>query len=108
MVHAKALTPESLIATIEQGDFYASTGVTLDSIEFDPQTRTISIKIKSDGDATYMTQFIGTPKGVTDLNSNQVGMTFSTVPGRNPTYTLTGNELYVRATITSSKPPWNP
>ena len=69
---------------------------------------TLSLKIKGDGDATFMTQFIGTPKGTTDLDSDQVGMTFSTVSGRNPNYTLTGRELYVRALITSSKPPENP
>jgi len=71
-------------------------------------TRTISIKIKPDGNATYMTQFIGTPRGIADISSDQVGMTFATVSGRNPTYTLTGNELYVRALIISSKPPVNP
>jgi hypothetical protein len=108
MVRSKALTPESLIAAIQAGDFYASSGVFLENVQFNAATRTISIKIKSDGNATFMTQFIGTPKGVTDVNSDQVGMTFSTVSGRNPTYTLTGNELYVRALITSSKPPVNP
>src|SRR4051812_5363733 len=94
MIHATSLTPESLIAAMQSGDFYASSGVTLESIDFNPQTRTISLKIKPDGNATYMTQFIGTPKGVTDVASDKVGMTFSTVSGRNPTYALTGNELY--------------
>src|SRR3989440_27768 len=42
------------------------------------------------------------------LPTDQIGMSFSTVSGRNPTYTLTGQELYVRALITSSKPPVNP
>jgi len=113
MVRAAALTPQSLIASIERGDFYASSGVILDDVTFNSQTQTISIKIKSDGDATFTTQFIGTPKTITatnmlDLNSDQIGMSFSTVSGRNPTYTLTGQELYVRALITSSKPPVNP
>src|SRR6267142_542298 len=52
MVRADALTPESLIAAIEHGDFYASSGVILDDIHFDSTSRTISIKIKSDGSAT--------------------------------------------------------
>jgi hypothetical protein len=113
MVRAKDLTPESLIAAIQSGDFYASSGVFLDSVQFNPATRTLSIKIKPDGDATFMTQFIGTPKdiaegGKLDLTSEKIGTIFSTVSGRNPTYTLTGNELYVRALITSSKPPVNP
>jgi len=79
----------------------------LDDVYFDPATKTISIKIKSDGSATFITQFIGTRKGVS-IDSEKVGMTFDTISGRNPTYTLTGNELYVRALITSSKPPVNP
>ncbi len=108
MVRAASLTPESLIAAIQSGNFYASSGVILEDVQFNPQTLTISLKIKSDGDATFMTQFIGTPKGITDLNSDQIGMTFATVSGPNPTYTLTGQELYVRALITSSKPPVNP
>jgi len=113
MVHARELTPESLINALQSGDFYASSGVFLDSVQFNPQTRTISIKIKPDGDATFMTQFIGTPRdiapdGKLDLNSPRIGTTFSTVSGRTPTYTLTGQELYLRALITSSKPPVNP
>jgi hypothetical protein len=108
MVHAKFLTPESLIAAIQSGDFYASSGVFLDSVNFNPTTKTISLKIKPDGDATFTTQFIGTPKNISDPSSDQVGIPFATVSGRNPTYTLMGNELYVRALITSSKPPLNP
>ncbi len=108
MVKAQSLTPESLIAAIQAGDFYASSGVLLDDVSFNPQTRTLSLKIKSDGDATFVTRFIGTPKGVNDLASDQVGMTFSTVSGQTPSYTLTGQELYVRALVISSKPPVNP
>ncbi|WP_373400165.1 hypothetical protein V8V91_11495 [Algoriphagus halophilus] len=35
MVLANDLSPESLIEAMEQGDFYATTGVTLSSIDFD-------------------------------------------------------------------------
>jgi hypothetical protein len=113
MVRAKALTPESLIAAIEAGEFYASSGVILEDVQFDPATKTLSLRIKSDGNATFMTQFIGVPRdiatdGKLDLASEKIGTIFSTVSGRNPTYTLTGHELYVRALITSSKPPMNP
>ncbi len=113
MVRASALNPESLIASIEHGDFYASSGVILDDVKFDHVTKTISIKIKPDGSATFTTQFVGTPKdlaneGKLDLTSEKIGMTFSTISGRNPTYTFTGRELYVRGLITSSKPPVNP
>ena len=34
-----------------------------------------------------------------------MGKTFATVEGMKPRYTLKGDELYVRAIVTSSKPP---
>jgi hypothetical protein len=113
MVHAEKLEPDSIVAALKRGDFYASSGVTLDSVKFDPAGRTIAIAIKPQDGVTYTTQFIGTPKnfaadGKTPLNSPQVGIVLKSVDGQNPTYPLTGDELYVRATITSSQPPGNP
>jgi hypothetical protein len=40
--------------------------------------------------------------------SADVGQVFATVAGANPTYRVTGKELYVRALITSTKPHPNP
>jgi hypothetical protein len=125
MVRARHLTPESLIRAMKQGDFYASSGVTLNDVKFDPATKTYSLQIQTDGDATYTTQFVGTPidyergsserkdeKGqplvTTRKYSADVGKTFATVTGPSPSYQLTGKELYVRAIVTSSKPPANP
>ena len=113
MVRAKALAPEAIIAAMKAGDFYASSGVTLKDVRYDATSRKIEIEIEADGDATYTTQFIGTPKGFADggktpLDSDKVGIAFATVEGTTPSYTLTGEELYVRALITSSKPPKNP
>jgi hypothetical protein len=79
-----------------------------------------------EGDAQFTTQFIGTPKRFDETTSPRalspsnsetsetldysadVGKVFATVTGLKATYTLTGDELYVRATITSDKPPTNP
>src|SRR5262249_42033899 len=74
MIHATALTPNGITQALKEGDFYGSSGVTLRSIAFDQATKTISLEINPDGDATYATQFIGTPKrfgteGITPLNS---------------------------------------
>ena len=102
-VRAKSLTPESLIAAMEAGDFYASSGVTLRDVEYDARRRTLDVRIEPDGDARFTTQFIGTRAG-----SNDVGAVLATVEGRRATYTLTGDELYVRAVVTSSRPPANP
>ena len=37
-----------------------------------------------------------------------MGRVFATVKGLRPTFKLTGNELYVRAVVNSSKPHANP
>ena len=121
MVRARYLTPESLIRAIKAGDFYASSGVTLRDVRFDAASKTISIDIKPEDGVTYKTAFIGTPVKH-DLSStpvtgpdgkpvhatgryrDEIGKTFTTVEGDKPTYKLTGEELYVRAVITSSKP----
>ena len=121
MVRAHHLTPESLIRAIKSADFYASTGVTLSDVRFNTASKTIEIDIQPEDGVTYSTAFIGTPIKH-DLSSapvtgkdgkpiratgrykNEIGMTFKTVEGTKPRYTLSREELYVRALITSSKP----
>jgi hypothetical protein len=113
MVHATALTPDAITRGLKEGDFYGSSGVTLKSISFDPTTKTLSLEIAPDGAATFTTEFIGTPRsfsadGKTPLNSADVGKVFATASGTKAVYRLTGDELYVRARVTSSKPATNP
>ncbi len=125
MLQAKRLSPESVLNAMKTGNFYASSGVTLQRVDFDPRTKTIRIEIEPDGDATFTTEFIGTPadfdktttarlgkdgsevKGTLDYSSD-VGKVLATETGLSVSYQLTGNELYVRATVTSSKAPDNP
>jgi len=125
MVRAAHLTPESLIRAIKAGDFYASSGVTLNEVKFDAATKTIEIDVKPEDGVTYKTAFVGTPIKH-DLSStpvtgkdgkpiyatgrykDEIGKTFKTVEGTKPRYTLSGEELYVRAVVTSSKPPARP
>lgn len=123
MVRAARLTPETLLRSLQQGDFYASTGVELERIEYNPESNRLEIQIRPDGDATFVTEFIGTPidfdratkpridaetgqavPGMLDYSSD-VGRVLSRETGLVATYQLKGDELYVRATITSSKPP---
>ena len=125
MLRAKFLSPESIVKAMKQGDFYASSGVVLNKVEFNEANKTLYIEIKPDGDAEFTTQFIGTSvdfdksttqrkdkegnpvQGTLDY-STEVGEVFATQKGRNVSYLLTGDELYVRATITSNKTPENP
>jgi len=126
MVQARHLTPESIVQAIRTGDFYASTGVELDEVVFDKPTGKLALRIRAKGDATFVTQFIGTRKGVNltgkprldkagrivettldyrSASGSQIGEVFCEVKGVNPSYTLRGDELYVRAVITSSAAP---
>lgn len=123
MVRSPRLTPEAIVEAMEAGDFYASSGVTLMNVRRGPMR--YEIEIKPENGVTYTTQFIGTRKGfdrsnepvraangellrVTHRYSAEVGEVLSEVKGVRPAYKLTGDELYVRATVTSSRRKTNP
>jgi hypothetical protein len=103
---------------MEAGDFYASNGLTLKDIQFDGKT--LSVKIDKELGVSYTTRFVGTKKGfdpktteqthkdgdhdhTVKIYSNEIGVVLKEVKGTTASYTLTGNELYVRATVISSK-----
>jgi len=123
MVLAEKLTPESLIESMEAGRFYSSSGVTLKRVE--SSAKGITVEVEPVGDETYTIEFIGTRKGydpegkpvldkdgkevhTTQVYSDTIGETFSTVEGTKATYTFTPDDLYVRARITSSGKHPNP
>src|SRR5262249_9637355 len=125
MVRARHLTPESILNAIEAGDYYASSGVTLREVRYTPESRVLELAIEPERTARDTTQFIGTKKGydaarkpglgkegkplpVTQHYSDDVGRVLATVEGTAARYELTGDELYVRAVITSTEPPENP
>jgi hypothetical protein len=122
MVRATHLTPEHILKAVKAGDCYASSGVTLADVRYDAESRRLELQIDPAGDATYVTEFIGTRRGVTTAGepaspppgkptrqtrrySDKVGEVLATVEGLRPQYVLTGDELYVRAVVTSSNPP---
>jgi hypothetical protein len=108
-VRAKELSAAALIAAMEAGDFYASSGVVLRDVRYDPAAGTLEIEIEPDGAARFTTQFIGTPAGPdAGKDPAQVGVVFASVEGRKASYRLTGRELYVRAVVTSDRPPASP
>ena len=123
MVLATQLTPASLIESLEAGRFYSSSGVTLEKIE--ATTKSLTVTVRPDADATYTINFLGTRKGfdpqsepvrdkavnelpVTRKYSDTIGATLKSVQGASAKYEFTGDELYVRARITSSRQHPNP
>jgi hypothetical protein len=123
-VRAAHLTPESLIRALHAGDFYASSGVELRDIRFDEKEQTLSLRIHARLGERLVTRFIGTRRGVStagrrrlgpdgqeidatlDYRSGsgpQIGEVLAEAKGSNPSYGLRGDELYVRAVVTSSR-----
>ncbi|MDX1382865.1 MAG: histidinol-phosphatase, partial [Thermoanaerobaculia bacterium] len=99
-VRAPELTVEALIAALEAGDFYGSSGVELDAIEVDDGR--LTVRIRNDPEAIFVTHFIGTRRGA-DGRPGKVGETLDVQAGLTPAYELAGDELYVRARVVSSE-----
>lgn len=109
VVKCDKLEPAAIIAALNAGKFYPSTGVVLKEVQYSEGSRTLHVEIQPEGDAKYVTQFMGTKISApaTTRPSAEVGAVLKTVEGLSASYTLEGDELYVRAVITSSKPAEN-
>ncbi|MEB2786671.1 histidinol-phosphatase [Algoriphagus persicinus] len=102
MVLAESLDPASLVEAMERGDFYSSTGVTLESIDFDGEV--LNVDVKPEEGITYTIQFFGTKKS----NPESTGVLLDEENGEKASYSLEADDMYVRAKIISSKPKENP
>ncbi len=100
MVQADTLTPGSLIAAMEAGRFYASTGVTLKKVEL--SNSTLSVEVEEEAGINYTLTFIGCKKGESDSE------VLKTVKGAAGEYKLTEDILFVRCKIISTKLQDNP
>lgn len=122
-VRADALDAGALLGAINQGAFYCSSGVELEEAAVGGDG--VSLTIKPRAGVRYTTRFIGTRKGV-DLSSeavrdsegNEVRTTrrYSEAVGQvlyetgdlDPAYAFRGDELYVRAVVSSDTGHPNP
>jgi hypothetical protein len=89
VVRTPTLATANIVQALEDGQFYASSGVTLTDVAVSPTT--LRIRITQQGDFKYTTRFIGAD-----------GQVLATDRTMTPTYTLKGRERYVRAKITDS------
>jgi len=118
MVRAAELTPDALVAAIEKGDFYCSTGVTLKDVVRTADS--LTVEVDPEPGLQYTVEFIGTRRGydhrsepvkddkgevlrVTRRYSEDVGRVLQSSKGVRATYKFKGDELYVRARVTSSR-----
>lgn len=92
MVQSEALTADAITAAMLRGDFYSSTGITLKNIAFDKKERTYAVEVEPEDGTNYTITFVGSTK-------DETGQVFKAVEGSKAVYTLTGNELFVRAVV---------
>ncbi len=117
VVRSRYLTPEHILSAIRRGDFYCSSGVELTGLKMDAEG--IHLKIDAQPNIEYTTRFIGTRRGcdltaqpVLDAEGNELrttqhygdelGCLLAEVKGTTASYTFVGDELYVRAAISST------
>jgi hypothetical protein len=102
MVKADALSPDALIPAMERGDFYASSGVSLAELEVSGDR--IRVLIEPEDGVAYETVFLGVRR------SDASGATteFARVSGPEASYEFDRTELFVRATILSTRLMDNP
>ena len=89
VARARELSEAAIIQSLESGDFYASTGVSLS--EMMTSSDALSMQIEQTGGNSYKTAFIG-----------RGGAVLAEEVGLEVTYRLRGDEGYVRARVTSS------
>jgi len=130
MVRSRWLTPNKITEAIKRGDFYNSTGVTLKKLSM--TDKKIELEIVAEKKVEYRIEFVGTLRD-TDLSAiqetdhkhphrdnkdhlhktiyrygDELGTVLKVVEGAKAIYHVTGEEIYVRARITSNKSHPNP
>ncbi|GGW24706.1 histidinol-phosphatase [Arenibacter certesii] len=100
MVQTDTLSAHSLIHAMEKGDFYASTGVSLTSLERTPES--IVVAVETEPGVKYTISFIGCLKGETETKE------LLSVDASQAQYKFPKDLLFVRCKITSNKQQENP
>lgn len=122
-VLSEDLSAEKLIEAMEKGRFYASNGVRLKQIVLTASE--LRVEVEPEKAVKYVVEFVGTRLGfdpkhkpilgrdgkpirATERYSADVGAVLAKVEGNRASYKFKGDEIYVRARITSTRPHPNP
>lgn len=89
MVRAEKCEPKAILAALERGDFYASTGVEI--AEYDVTAEKVTVKVREKNLARYRIQFIASQ-----------GRVMQESRGSETTYAIQGDEGYLRAKVIDS------
>jgi len=120
-VRSTELAPDALMRAMHNGDFYATCGVNLRDVRFNEKTGTLSVEVHPKRGETYEINFIVTradfdrtvktfddpakdkkPARTGTTYSDTIGVVAKKVSGISGFYTLRPDDMYVRATVTSS------
>lgn len=104
MVRAGELEAGAIITALRAGEFYASSGVEL--VDFRVEAGRFEVEIRGEAGVTYTTEFIGTRRVGDGLG--EVGEVLDSVEGLKAVHRFKGDEVYVRAKVTSSRLHPNP
>jgi hypothetical protein len=123
MVRSKALEADALMAAMDAGDYYATTGVLLDEVAFDASAKSLHVKVQAAPGVKYRINFITTRRGFDQsvrtvhcpavkgrgartlpVYSDDIGKIALSVEGTEATYRMKPDDLYVRAKIESDVP----
>ena len=91
VARADTLTAPAIVSALRRGDFYASTGVTLATLEMAGPVVSLSMQRGRGDDRRYTTEFIG-----------RGGRVLATAHGDSASYRVRGDEGYVRVRVTDS------
>ncbi|WP_416864485.1 MAG: histidinol-phosphatase [Imperialibacter sp.] len=100
MVQADSLRPASLIEAMEAGDFYGSTGVTLNGIV--REANKLKVDVAAEEGVAYTIQFIGVKNG------EEMSSVLMEKKGMAAEFELTEDIVFVRAKVVSDKYKENP
>jgi hypothetical protein len=99
MVRSASHDPDDIVRAMRAGDFHSSSGVKLVDVRSDSTRMTIDID--EEAGVTYRTEFIGATRE--DGETTPTARVLATIDGDSATYDFQGDELYVRARVTSSR-----
>ena len=122
MVQAEALNPDAILKAMDEGSFYASSGVTLSDVAYDGES--YRVVVEPEEGVSYTIEFYGTdadhdpaPVAVKDPEtgelityrySDDVGRLLQRTTGIEGSFAVTPDLLYVRARVVSDKVMDNP
>ena len=115
------LNPENINKSLANGDFYSTCGVLLEDVTFDRESNTLSVKVLPEDNVDYRIDFIATGKNFDrtieyadypakvekrnrrrPLIPDSIGKVVKSVNGTSGSYTLSSDDLYVRAVVYSN------